>query len=407
MFTCCVVLRLDFFLWALCFILCLLYFWQKCIEAEFLYFGLKFYHLTARVSEDELYSKVPFCAMNDITDGASAGILQVIQDDMQKLCLSEVGMKVNWKANGCFRKVENTYVYVYCHTQHAACSSTYLSQLEGCYIIEDMPCYMSICSLHRHHDHLQPFFSDNRHLLSYYEHALANGRQDVKPQIDQLKKILGGQSFKGTAFVCPAFTANNWDENVWTQRLAIGIEKTFSDHELEVTFSAPMGPRFDSDVLGALRVESIPSECFLFRGAPDILIHHQVAVIDAGQVGPGPVDESSEEGALENTHQRPPLKGCLPHGGPEKTGELIAALHIILVSKILRRIVKGKNTQRKFTVRGLLLDKICATVQCSLSVQMTQDAAVGLNISLQNYVGTFLTPELLCSHIRALIEGLV
>ena len=113
MFTCCVVLGLDFFLWALCFILCLLYFWQKYIEAEFLYFGLKFYHLTARVSEDELYSKVPFCVMNDITDGASAGILQVIQDDMQKLCLSEVGMKVDWKANGCFRKVDNTYVYVY------------------------------------------------------------------------------------------------------------------------------------------------------------------------------------------------------------------------------------------------------------------------------------------------------
>jgi len=33
-----------------------------------------------------------------------------------------------------------------------------------------------------------------------------------------------------TPFVCPQFVLpNNWDENVWTERLVKGLEETFPD----------------------------------------------------------------------------------------------------------------------------------------------------------------------------------
>jgi len=68
--------------------------------------------------------------------------------------------------------------------------------------------------------------------------------------------------------------------------------------------------------------------------------------------------------------QRPSIKGVTDSALPEKLGELIASLHFILVSKMLRKITKGKTIHRTFTVKGLLLDKVCGTMQCSLSIQM-------------------------------------
>ena len=43
---------------------------------------------------------------------------------------------------------------------------------------------------------------------------------------------------------------------------------------------------------------------------------------------------SSEDEVIEITHQRPPLKGRSASDPPAKLGEIIAALHILLTSKI-------------------------------------------------------------------------
>lgn len=52
---------------------------------------------------------------------------------------------------------------------------------------------------------------------------------------------------------------------------------------------------------------------------------------------------SSED---ENCHQRPPLSGWDNDDPPEKVGELFAALHILLVCKILRKVTQGKEVHR-------------------------------------------------------------
>ena len=80
---------------------------------------------------------------------------------------------------------------------------------------------------------------------------------------------------------------------------------------------------------------SVSPACYLCRGAPDILQNQ--CIITGGD----PDVENSGDAALENSHQRQPLKGCSPFVHLDKLGELIAALHFLLVSKFL---LKGKST---------------------------------------------------------------
>lgn len=74
----------------------------------------------------------------------------------------------------------------------------------------------------------------------------------------------------------------------------------------------------------------------------------------------------------------------------------------MLVSKILRKIAKGKNSECQFTVKGLLLDKVCATMHCSLSVQMKPNAVVDM------YMYMFQYQDLTCVHMHiALIKTML
>ena len=137
------------------------------------------------------------------------------------------------------------------------------------------------------------------------------------------------------------------------QRLAKGLEMTFPD--LKVVFTAKQS--FSADILHVLSADFIPRECFMFRGVPDILLHHR-AVISNTDMG-ADSDTTSEDEVVENSHQSPPIKGITDISVQKKLGELIASLHFILDSKILRNIAKGKNIHCTFKVKGLLLDKVC------------------------------------------------
>ena len=61
-----------------------------------------------------------------------------------------------------------------------------------------------------------------------------------------------------------------------------------------------------------------------------------------------PNPESSTDEDERNT-----LKGADAHDLPEKLGERLTGLYILLVSKILRRRKKGKNIHLQFQVKGL------------------------------------------------------
>ena len=87
-------------------------------------------------------------------------------------------------------------------------------------------------------------------------------------------------------------------------RLLRGVEKLFPASTS--IFSGPLGMLFEEKILGFLGVHFTSEKCFLFRGAPDMLVYSGGAVI-----GPSTdvIGSDSEDGAVENCHQRPPLKG--------------------------------------------------------------------------------------------------
>ena len=203
------------------------------------------------------------------------GLLEVIKSDMKQLRGSNIGKKCDWYANRMFRKsegVNNTgCVYVYHHNQHTSCSSVLLSQIESysCHI-DTTECFMPKCTQHPYHDDLQPYFLDNKYLREYYKGAADKGQMDIEPQRNLLEKVLNEEvSMKGTIFESPCSSSNNWREDDWTKRLARGIESSFPN--LKVTFSANLGRDF-GEIVKILRVANLDPKCFLFRGAPDILI---------------------------------------------------------------------------------------------------------------------------------------
>ena len=166
-----------------------------------------------------------------------------------------------------------------------------------------------------------------------------------------------------------------------------------------------MGTTFEAELLRQLRVHAASEYFFLFRGAPDIIIqsgnaamicHSEDITTDEDKDA-----ESSGDEAIENCHQRTPLHGLSSTDPPEKVGELFASLHILLVSKILRKVHCGKEIHRKFEVKGLLVDKMCGVIYCSLYVEM-RNGESRLKLDMKNYIGCALTPESLCYHIRTI-----
>ena len=159
-----------------------------------------------------------------------------------------------------------------------------------------------------------------------------------------------------------------------------------------------------NQILQPLKVGSfIDQECFIFRGLPDIIVCKNTIVISAtASVGDDCTDSSDEEATVENSWQKPPLKGCDSFSPAEKLGELVSGLHILLVAKIMRKVHKKKCFQRKFQVKGLMLDKAIQTVMCTLSVDLTHSGAP-LYIKLRDYMGSgTLDSKSLCYLIRIL-----
>ena len=91
------------------------------------------------------------------------------------------------------------------------------------------------------HKCLLPFFYANDDVLEDYEQALREGCDNLKPDIDELQKIVSSQApHIGTPFECPMGSyCFNWSENDWTKRLVHGLQKLLP--AAKVTYTAQMG----------------------------------------------------------------------------------------------------------------------------------------------------------------------
>ena len=344
--------------------------------------------------------------------------MKEIKDDMKFLRHMCMGGKSEWNPDGSFKIIlPNTHIYVYRHRQHASCSSVLLSLLQTsdwCFDkkwegLDNLQCD------HANHHHLLPYFHDNRFLKLHYTRLVNEGESDVQLLLDELndieQKLENAVEFNESEFWHPMSLVNNWDENDWSKRLQVGIKKTFQIHAVYTARNT------FKDYLRVMNVVNL-DKCFLFRGFPDILLQKKGAVIVGSQAAavadditnPNPNRQPSnsessndEDSIVENSWQRNPLKGADGDDLPEKLGEMLTGLYILLVSKILRRIRKGKNIHLQFQVKGVLLDKTAANVLCTMSIDFQQSVSVP-KIHITDYMGSILTPQSLCYLIQAVIN---
>ena len=110
------------------------------------------------------------------------------------------------------------------------------------------------------------------------------------------------------------------------------------------------------------------------------------------------VESDESDVAVEFADQRYPLKGKQL---PNKCRELIAALHFILASKLLRKLKQGKNLSRTYYTTGALLDKIVGVIKITLSGKWSSsEQCAKFEIALVQSDCRTLNPSMLCTFLN-------
>ena len=144
---------------------------QVLITAEFLYFGLRFCFLNADIAVVKpIPSSFTFNELENLVQSQSQSSLKKFTDEIKAdiWCLNQtqLGGKTGWQSNGLFKNVSDitSYVYVYRHTKHAACSTILLSVLErsgwGFTTKKEWLTESLTRCVQPNHYHLLPFFYD-------------------------------------------------------------------------------------------------------------------------------------------------------------------------------------------------------------------------------------------------------
>lgn len=202
---------------------------QRCLEAEWFYFGLHFCYVRTQAGEHPQF--VPLAVFKE---RISTDIATVIRKDLGELQNRSVGGKNAYKA-GLFVRRPDTYIYVYQHGTSATCSGTKYSQIEGCVEIScgDKSAPVLKCCHHpAEHYSLLPFYYDNETVLELYKELEGQEGQGqegqegqeaqgspLKAEVQLLENIVrGAASPKGTPYETPAASYTlNWHENDWTR----------------------------------------------------------------------------------------------------------------------------------------------------------------------------------------------
>ena len=355
-------------------------------------------------------------------EGAPCAMKSVIESDIKLLNDAAVGKSKKWKANGFFYQLKGTYTYIYFHPSHAMISSVDYSQLTSLlrFDVKILEEYAD-CTTHTNHDFLAPYFMDNEALLRYYQHYMntedASRKDNLTKSVQALEKFnTEGAVATDSCFSCPPNESNNWDENDWTKRLSYCL-KGQVDHVVHYTATSS----FPSHLIAILGCGKFTANPFFFRGSPDTLFHRLRAVMmtatditrgdaavmmtAAATTGDDDSESSSDELVeMSLCHQRPSLKGIHGSGEPEKLGEMIAAVHFVMISEVLKRFVNSRKQDQLVQAKGVLLDKVVGAIHVTMSTEQyfLPGVEVTFNCLIQKRYGS-LFPGALCYHINRLL----
>jgi len=150
------------------------------------------------------------------------------------------------------------------------------------------------------------------------------------------KRQIENDNIQPSSFIWqPKISVCDWDENIWTRRLANGLKRVDSYNSTTYT---------TTESFNALQCNLSKNvtcqKAFFLHGVPDVMLKKSKLISTAAYSII--VSESSDEKfPIEICLQRPPLKSTLLDT-PEKFGELMASSYVLLVCKLIQRILNGK-----------------------------------------------------------------
>ena len=246
-----------------------------------------------------------------------------------------------------------------------------------CDVTTENPTSYPVC-LANQHDGLLPFFLANQPLKLYYTAKLptlpdGERKQHLARQLNRVQSVLDGSlGHDRTPFCSPGVAAlgpSQYDENALSKRLTFSLSEFLPDDLKEsVQYTGHDGLMFG--LKQALK-SGIPNEdyllsCYVFQGASDISIKNKPVLVD---IGLAHADDSSsgEECTTEHGKQADPVKVSMP----PKLGELLAAMHISLVQKVVKMFKHKPGKARARTEvknHGMYIHKALGSYVCELTI---------------------------------------
>lgn len=220
--------------------------------------------------------------------------------------------------------------------------------------------------------------------------SFGNGESAEKSCLQNALGTIKSGKVARTPYEYHSARAVSWDytEDDWTKRLKYVLEDMYRDMNIPILLTASS----KATCVNPIHLDVKESTAvYPLRGAPDIIIRNKAMVMQ-GREDEEPMSSADE--AIENTQQRSILKskGPLTRNLPEKMGELFAALHFLLVSKVIRAKQNGKEKE-SYSKRGLLIDRMCCTITGTLT------GGINKELTLQDIVvnKAIITPAQLCT----------
>ena len=302
--------------------------------------------------------------------------VEILEDSQ---CFKDAGFSAFFKRNSdhyikqfiLVETIGSVDVWVYLHDVHVNCSAATYRAFGKLSKIEDKLLDVEYCTV-LDHWMLKPFFYDNIRVLQEYERD-----DDVKTkrQASILKFLIYEKRCEGLTptpdeiqrYECPGpfdLKAVCYNEDAWSKRLSYGMRLLLP--EVEATFTGDQGPNFSRHQARLTGLTSDDASCYLFWGAPDITIMKTKAVVSDSDKEYVSDDQMSILQVDKQTSS-----------GPEKVGELFAQLHMLLVQKCLRILLKKKNVDKfksktHVTTKGIYINKQACAILCHLTMPLSQ-----------------------------------
>ena len=357
--------------------------------------------------------------------GALEPFKRKILEDMRLLRKGQftLNQKGTWSTSSGFHQVPNTNVWIFKHGGYARCCSVTYAQLSRSIFINDKELdeepdneAEDECEQDDHYT-LLPFFCDNRDLFKYYRRQLPPDDQPspTRKQIFCKRRYdLSCDKSSEDIFYTPgSFFAygNEYSENDWSKRLSGALRDFLAPHFQpdEITYSAELAMKFKRE---HTRITGLPREfasSYIFHGSPDIIIRNAVIVSSTQHEDSTAGDDSatSEDNVIEVKLQVDAQEPTPPH-----LGELISAMHLKLVQKLLKLVYKdedqitAKLQEDSISTRGLYLNKVTGAILCDVAIpiyNVDADAECLTTVHVRDRTGSYLTPEVLCTYLKNLV----